>query len=81
MSADSRAPRCTQCGYALTGSTSGRCPECGHQSRMRERWREGELHLEGPLVVMPVFVRAMVACALMCVGVLMFLLLDAEVLA
>ncbi|MEY4826514.1 MAG: hypothetical protein RLZZ288_65 [Planctomycetota bacterium] len=76
MSADSRAPRCTQCGYALTGSASGRCPECGHQSRMRERWREGELHLEGPLVVMPVFVRAMVACALMCVGVLMFLLLD-----
>jgi hypothetical protein len=22
-------PRCTQCGYNVTGNTSGRCPECG----------------------------------------------------
>ncbi len=24
-----RAQRCTDCGYNLTGNTSGRCPECG----------------------------------------------------
>ena len=22
-------PRCAQCGYSLTGNTTGRCPECG----------------------------------------------------
>ncbi len=24
------APRCEECGYNLTGNTSGLCPECGH---------------------------------------------------
>ena len=24
------AHRCTQCGYDLTGNTTGHCPECGH---------------------------------------------------
>jgi len=80
MSAAGRAPRCTQCGYVLTGSVSGRCPECGHQSRAREHWREGELHLEGPPVVTQVFMQALIACVMLCVGVLMFLLLDADVL-
>jgi len=26
---DSPQPRCNQCGYNLTGNTSGVCPECG----------------------------------------------------
>lgn len=43
---------------------------------MRESWREGELHLEGPRVVLPVFIRSLVACVLTCVGVLGFVLLD-----
>lgn len=76
MSVGRQPARCTQCGYVLAGSTSGRCPECGHQPRMRESWREGELHLEGPPVVLPVFVRSLVACVVMCVGVLMVVLLD-----
>lgn len=80
MSVGAPGPRCTQCGYPLTGSTSGRCPECGHQSRIREHWREGELHLEGPPVVTQVFVRSLIACVMLCVGVLMFLLLDADIL-
>lgn len=80
MSAGLRTTRCTQCGYALTGSTSGRCPECGHQSRIREHWREGELHLEGPPVVTRVFVRSLIACVMLCVGVLMIPLLDADIL-
>lgn len=80
MSTGAGANRCTQCGYALTGSTSGRCPECGHQSRILESWREGELHLEGPGAVMPVFVCSLVACVLMCVGMLMFVLLNENML-
>lgn len=63
MSADRGIPRCVRCGYALVGNPAPRrCPECGHQPRMHERWIDGELHREGPGVVLPVMVRQIAAC-------------------
>jgi hypothetical protein len=34
--------RCLSCGYALTGLTERRCPECGTYFDPRETWRENE---------------------------------------
>jgi len=30
---EDRTPYCSDCGYNLTGNTSGRCPECGSRIR------------------------------------------------
>ena len=37
----SASPRCTSCGYDLTGNISGRCPECGTPLQ-RETQRRGD---------------------------------------
>ena len=57
--------RCSRCGYILAGSAAGRCPECGHVQAFRERWIEGELHLDGPRAVLPVFGRCLAAAILL----------------
>jgi len=63
MSGERGMPHCVRCGYALVGNPPPRrCPECGHQPRLHERWIEGELHREGPSVVLPVLVRQVAAC-------------------
>lgn len=62
-------PRCVKCGYPLIGSPPPeRCPECGHGVVHRPRWVEGELHLEGPSVVLPVFTRCLAAALVLSVG-------------
>ena len=62
-------PRCVKCGYLLFGDPPpARCPECGHGVTRRARWVEGELHLEGPSVVLPVFTRCLAAALVLTVG-------------
>lgn len=64
-------PRCVKCGYLLVGMPAPqRCPECGHAVVRRERWVEGELHLEGPDVVLPIFMRTLMAALILTVGFL-----------
>ncbi len=64
-------PRCARCGYLLAGSPPPqRCAECGHAVVRRERWVEGELHLEGPEVVRPIFTRTLTAALLLTAGFL-----------
>ncbi len=41
------------------------CPECGYVARLRERWVVGELHLEGPAIVAPIFIRFLISSLLM----------------
>jgi len=48
--------------------------------RMHQRWIEGELHREGPSVVLPVFLRTAVAPALVLLPVILGMLLDKELL-
>lgn len=72
MNDDAGIPRCVRCGYALVGNPPPRrCPECGHQARMHERWIEGELHREGPSIVLPVLIRTTVACGALLVPLLL----------
>lgn len=80
MSARERAPRCTNCGYILVGVRDGPCPECGHRPKSLERWREGELHLEGPKVVTRVFLHASGAAVLMALGGIGILLINTRFL-
>lgn len=61
--------RCSKCGYLLTRSDRP-CPECGHVPVRRERWVEGELHLEGPGVVLPIFTRTLMAALILTAGFL-----------
>ena len=62
MSEVADSPRCPRCGYLLIGrSREQRCPECGHQRIYRQRWIEGELHRDGPALVLPVFGRCLTA--------------------
>lgn len=66
MSGSTASPRCVRCGYLLMGAPPpARCPECGHQRLYRQRWIEGELHRDGPALVMPVFVRCLSAAILL----------------
>lgn len=65
------APKCVKCGYLLVGRPAPlRCPECGHAVVRRDRWVEGELHLEGPAVVQPIFMRTLMAALIMTAGFL-----------
>lgn len=81
MSGDRGIPRCVRCGYALVGNPPPRrCPECGHQPRMHERWIEGELHREGPSVVLPVLMQQVAACIALLGPILLGFLLNPETL-
>lgn len=73
-------PRCLKCGYPLVGFAT-RCPECGHKSLRRERWVEGELHLEGPRVVQPIFTRCLLAALTLLTAFLLGLALSPSLLA
>lgn len=35
----SSGPRCPSCGYALTGLTRTRCPECGREPTLEQLWQ------------------------------------------
>lgn len=76
----SSPPRCLRCGYPLVGFAT-RCPECGHESLRRERWVEGELHLEGPRVVQPIFTRCLLAALTLLTAFLLGLALSPGLLA
>ena len=77
MSVDGGVPKCRRCGYLLVGfPPPRRCPECGFLPTRRERWLEGELHLEGPRVVMPVMLRCVVAAVTLVVALASVGLLD-----
>ncbi|MGA1265587.1 MAG: hypothetical protein ACO32J_00225 [Phycisphaerales bacterium] len=76
MSTVGGAPACVRCGYLLVGFPPPiRCPECGHMPRVREPWRESELHLEGPGMVLPVLVRHLTAALLLTMAMLCSLLM------
>lgn len=77
MSTVGSGPRCVRCGYPLVGSPPPvRCPECGHVPKVREPWRESELHLEGPGVVLPIFARHLTAAILLTAAFLVSLVLS-----
>ena len=81
MSPGGGAPKCRRCGYLLVGAPPPtRCPECGFLPTRRERWLEGELHLEGPRVVLPVMLRCAAAAVALVLSLLSVGLLDQDFL-
>lgn len=74
-------PRCTRCGYLLVGNPPPiRCPECGHQPRTHKHWIEGELHREGPDLVLGVLVRQFIASAALVAPLVLGVLLSPSTL-
>mgnify|MGYP003337129880 FL=1 len=82
MTMDGGVPTCRRCGYLLVGfPPPSRCPECGFLPTRRERWLEGELHLEGPRVVMPVMLRCVAAAGALVLALLSVGALDQDFLS
>ena len=57
---------CMRCGYQLVGPPiPKRCPECGYPVVHQSKWREGELHRAGPIIVWPIARRFVLAASLL----------------
>ena len=81
MQAQKQKKFCMKCGYQLVGPPiPKRCPECGYPVVHQNKWREGELHLAGPIIVWPIVRRCVFAAFLLALSLLLFILFSYDVM-